>query len=172
MLTDAAGLPLAVAVSAANTHDSLALIPLVQALPAIRSRRGPRRRRPARLHGDKGYDYPHLRAWLRSRRITPRIARRGIETSERLGRHRWVVERSLAWLTGYRRLALPVRALLAAVHRIPHPRRRAHLLQEAGHVRQVLRQNRSSIAGPRALCCDTLSEPLTCLFAAEEVLSH
>jgi hypothetical protein len=39
-----------------------------------------------------GYDYPHLRAWLRSRRITPRIARRGIETSERLGRHRWVVE--------------------------------------------------------------------------------
>ena len=106
MLTDAGGLPLAVAVSAANIHDSLALIPLVQAIPAIRSRRGPRRRRPAKLHGDKGYDYPHLRSWLRSRRITPRIARRGIETSERLGRHRWVVERSLAWLTGYRRLTL------------------------------------------------------------------
>jgi hypothetical protein len=73
VLTDATGLPLAVAVSAANTHDSLALIPLVQAIPAIRSRRGPRRRRPAKLHGDKGYDYPHLRAWLRSRRITPRV---------------------------------------------------------------------------------------------------
>jgi hypothetical protein len=29
VLTDASGLPLAVAVSAANTHDSLALIPLV-----------------------------------------------------------------------------------------------------------------------------------------------
>jgi hypothetical protein len=72
--TDAAGLPLAVATSAANTHDSLALIPLVQALPAIRSRRGPRRRRPGRLHADKGYDYPHLRAWLRARQITPRIA--------------------------------------------------------------------------------------------------
>src|SRR3982750_4180186 len=53
-----------------------------------------------------GYDYPHLRTWLRARRITPRIARRGIETSERLGRHRWVIERSLAWLTGYRRLTL------------------------------------------------------------------
>ena len=94
------------AVSAANTHDSLALIPLVQALPAVRSRRGPRRRRPAKLHADKGYDYDHLRAWLRSRRITPRIARRGVESSERLGRHRWVIERSLAWLTGYRRLTL------------------------------------------------------------------
>ena len=106
MLTDAAGLPLAVAVSAAHTHDSLALIPLVQAIPAIRSARGPRRRRPDKLHADKGYDYPHLRAWLRDRRITPRIARRGIETSERLGRHRWVIERSFAWLTGYRRLTL------------------------------------------------------------------
>ncbi len=56
MLNDAGGLPLAVAVSAANTQDSLALMPLVQAVPAIRSRRGPRRRRPAKLHGDKGYD--------------------------------------------------------------------------------------------------------------------
>ena len=106
VLTDAAGLPLAVAVSAANTHDSLALIPLVQAIPAIRSRRGPRRRRPGKLHADKGYDYPHLRTWLRFRRITPRIARRGIESSEKLGRHRWVIERSLAWLTGDRRLTL------------------------------------------------------------------
>ena len=65
------------AVSAANTHDSLALIPLVQAIPAIRSRRGPRRRRPGKLHADKGDGYPHLRTWLRARRITPRIARRG-----------------------------------------------------------------------------------------------
>jgi transposase len=106
VLADAAGLPLAVAVSAANIHDSLALIPLVQAIPAIRSKRGPRRRRPGRLHADKGYDYEHLRTWLRRRRITPRIARRGIESSEKLGRHRWVIERSLAWLTGYRRLTL------------------------------------------------------------------
>ena len=106
MLTDAGGLPLAVAVSAANTHDSLALVPLVQAIPAVRSRRGPRRRRPGKLHADKGYDYPHLRSWLRQRRITPRIARRGVETATRLGRHRWVVERSFAWLTGYRRLTL------------------------------------------------------------------
>jgi transposase len=65
VLTDATGLPLAVAVSAANTHDSLALIPLVQAIPGIHSRRGPRRRRPDKLHADKGYDYQHLRDWLR-----------------------------------------------------------------------------------------------------------
>jgi transposase len=41
---------------------------------------------------------------LRRRGITPRIARRGVESSKRLGRHRYVVERSLAWLVGYRRL--------------------------------------------------------------------
>ena len=78
----------------------------MQAIPAVRSRRGPRRRRPGKLHADKGYDYQHLRAWLRQRRIVPRIARRGVETSTRLGRHRWIVERSIAWLSGYRRLTI------------------------------------------------------------------
>jgi hypothetical protein len=38
--------------------------------------------------------------------IAVRIARKGIETSDKLGRHRWVIERTLAWLTGYRRLTL------------------------------------------------------------------
>ena len=77
MLTDAGGLPLAVATSAANTHDSLALIPLVQAIPAVRSRRGPRRRRPGKLHADKGYDYPHLRAWLHAfKRLRTQYERR------------------------------------------------------------------------------------------------
>lgn len=32
--------------------------------------------------------------------------RRGIDSSERLGRHRWKVERTLAWLTAYRMLTL------------------------------------------------------------------
>jgi transposase len=76
----------------------------VQGIPPIRARRGPRRRRPTKLHADKGYDYPPLRRWLRTRAITPRIARRGIENSTHLGRHRWVVERTIAWLTGCRRL--------------------------------------------------------------------
>ena len=34
--------------------------------------------------------------------ITPRIARRGIDTSHRLGRQRWVVERTMSWLAGRR----------------------------------------------------------------------
>ncbi|ETT26918.1 mobile element protein [Rhodococcus aetherivorans] len=94
------------AVNSANTHDSVMLQPMVTAIPAVRSRRGPRRRRPGRLRADKGYDYPVHRRWLRARRIVPRIARRGVESSERLGRYRWKIERTLAWLTGYRRLTI------------------------------------------------------------------
>jgi hypothetical protein len=43
---------------------------------------------------------------LRRRNITPWIARRGIDSSARLGRHRWKVERSLAWLPANRRLTV------------------------------------------------------------------
>lgn len=80
------------AVSAANTNDADALKPLVRAIPAIKSRRGPRRRRPAKLHADKAYDHVDLRNWVRARGIVIRVARKGIETSKRLGKHRWVIE--------------------------------------------------------------------------------
>jgi transposase len=92
--------------SAANTHDSQALQPMVAGLPAIRSLRGPRRRRPRKLRADKGYDAARHRRWLRECGITMRIGRRGIDTRERLGKHRWKVERTIAWLTGYRRLTI------------------------------------------------------------------
>ena len=105
-LSDRVGLPLAVGVSAANTNDHHALKPLVKAIPAVRSRRGPRRARPTKLHADKAYDVTELRGWLCQRGIVPRIARKGIESSEKLGKHRWVIERSIAWLFGYRRLTI------------------------------------------------------------------
>ena len=109
LLIDATGLPLAVGLSAANTHDSQLLEQLVDGVPAIigpRGRPGRPRRRPAKLHADKGYDYPSCRRLLRRRGITARIARRGVESSTRLGRHRWKVERSLAWLLANRRLTI------------------------------------------------------------------
>jgi transposase len=60
-------------------------------------------KRPAKLHADKGYDFPRCREALRKRGIKARIARRGLDSSEKLGRHRrWVVERTLAWLARYR----------------------------------------------------------------------
>ena len=108
-MIDATGIPLAVGLSAANTHDSQLLEPLVDAVPAVigpRGRPGRPRRRPAKLHADKAYDHRRCRAYLRRRGIRPRIARRGVESSQRLGRHRWKVERSLAWLLANRRLTV------------------------------------------------------------------
>jgi transposase len=106
VLTDRAGLPLSVAVSAANTNDSYALKPLVKAIPAIKSRRGPRRRKPAKLHADKAYDHADLRGWVRDQGTAVRIAGKGIESAAKLGKHRWVIERSMAWPFGYRRLSI------------------------------------------------------------------
>ena len=108
LVIDATGIPLAVGLSAANTHDSRLLEPMVDAVPAVigpRGRPGRPRRRPAKLHGDKGYDFAGCRRLLRRRGICPRIARRGVE-SLRAGRHRWKVERSLAWLVANRRLTV------------------------------------------------------------------
>ncbi|GAA2774054.1 hypothetical protein GCM10010440_75960 [Kitasatospora cinereorecta] len=105
ILSDAGGLPLVVDVTAANTHDSKALKPVVEAHLARRAQDPDRWRKPGRLHADKAFDVPHLRKWLRGKRIGVRIARKGIESSERLGRRRWVIERTMSWMTGYRRLS-------------------------------------------------------------------
>jgi len=75
-------------------------------VPPVRTPAGRRRTRPAKVHADKGYDSRANRAYLRRRGITVRIARRGIERSTRLGRHRWRVERSLSWLSCWRRLQM------------------------------------------------------------------
>jgi len=88
------------------------LAPTLDAVPGLRSgRRGRPRRRPGKLHADKAYDHRRCRCECRARGIVPRIARRGIErreieSSTRLGRHRWVVERTFAWLARYRRLTV------------------------------------------------------------------
>jgi IS5 family transposase len=72
----------------------------------VRSRRGPRRARPTKLHADKVYDVAELRGWLRQRGIVPRLTRNGIQSSEKLDKHRWVIDCSIAWLFGYRWLTI------------------------------------------------------------------
>jgi hypothetical protein len=48
-----------------------------------------------------------VRALKKKRSIKRRIARKKVESSEKLGWHRrWVVERRLAWLAKYRRLTI------------------------------------------------------------------
>lgn len=83
-----------VLVSGAKRHDSMLFERCVDAIPGVAGLKGPARKRPAKLHADKGYDYKRGRAHLMQRGISGRIARRGIDSNERLGKHRWVVERT------------------------------------------------------------------------------
>ena len=84
--------------TAANVHDSMVFEELLDAIEPIKRPRGRPRKRPKKLRADKAYDDKKCREALRRRGIKIRIARKGIESSEKLGRHRWVVERTLAWL--------------------------------------------------------------------------
>lgn len=107
IIVDRHGIPLAPPVlTPANEHDSVNLDRIIDSVRPIRRRRGRPRRRPAKLHADKAYDHRVCRIVCRLRSIQPRIARRGIESSQKLGRFRWVVERTLAWLHRFRRLAV------------------------------------------------------------------
>src|SRR4051794_11601598 len=106
VMVDRQGIPLAVKVTGAHRQDCTAFTSMLEAIPPIKGRYGRPRRRPEKLHADKAYDHRFCRTYLRKRGIKGRIARRGIESSERLGRHRWVVERTLAWLNRFRRLTI------------------------------------------------------------------
>ena len=104
IVTDRAAIPMVFCVRGANRHDSVVLEEFIDDLPAVRGLPGQPRRRPERLHADKGYDFHRCRDHLKSRSIQDRIARRGIERNDRLGRHRWVVERTHAWLAAFGKL--------------------------------------------------------------------
>ena len=105
-MVDRRGTPLGVRLSPANRHDSQMLAPTLDAVPGVRHGRGRPRKRPDKLHADKAYDSHRCRTECRVRAIMPRIARRTRDSSERLGRHRWVVERTLARLNRFRRLTI------------------------------------------------------------------
>ena len=102
-----------VLVSGANRHDSMLFEKCLDALPAVKGLSGRPRRRPGKLHADKGYDYRRCRDYLRRRGITSRIARKGIESSKRLGKHRWVVERTHGWFAGFGKLRIRFERQLA-----------------------------------------------------------
>jgi transposase len=77
---------------------------LLDDIPKVWTPAGGRRCRPDKVHADKAYDHRGCRGYLTRRGIKVRIARRGVESSTRLGRHRWKAERTIAWLAGCRRL--------------------------------------------------------------------
>ncbi|MDG4790217.1 IS5 family transposase [Micromonospora sp. WMMD1102] len=106
VLTEGAGIPLAVSLTGGNRHDVTELLPLIDKIPPVRSRRGRPRRRPDQLFGDRAYDHDKYRRAVRAKGIRPRIARRGQPQGSGLGVVRWVIERTIAWYHGMKRLRI------------------------------------------------------------------
>ncbi|GHB51465.1 hypothetical protein GCM10010377_48130 [Streptomyces viridiviolaceus] len=88
LVTDATGIPLAATLTGGNRNDVTQLIPLLQAVPPVRGKRGRPRRRPDVVLGDRGYDHDTYRRLVWDLRVKPQIARRGTEHVSGLGTQR------------------------------------------------------------------------------------
>jgi transposase len=104
VLTDGNGTPMAMKLTGANRHDVTQLLPLVDDVPAVGCKPGRPRRRFDRTQGDRAYDSQPHRRDIRRRGGRPVLARRGVPHGSGLGKHRWVVERTISWLHQNRRM--------------------------------------------------------------------
>jgi transposase len=106
ILVDANGVPISAILTGANRNDVTQFLPLVDAITPIRGVRGRPLQKPKVIYADRGYDSEPHRRKLRERGIKPVIARRRTEHGSGLGKFRWVVERTHAWLHNFRRLRI------------------------------------------------------------------
>jgi transposase len=104
LAVDADGTPLACILTPANRNDVTQLIPLVDAVPAVRGKPGAPLAKPKEVVGDRGYDSDPHRMTLSCRGIATAIARRGEPHGSGLGFFRYVVEQTIALLHQFRRL--------------------------------------------------------------------
>ena len=106
LLVDRHGVPLAIRTAGANASDHNQIIPLVLDFPKVTGKPGRPKEMPDDLYADRGFDSDDTRwllAWLG---IEPHIARRRTPHGSGLGKIRWVVERTISWLKGLRRLRI------------------------------------------------------------------
>ena len=106
LLTDSSGIPLAISLTGAQRNDVTQLLALIDGVGPVRGKLGRPRRRAERVLGDRGYDHDNYRRELWARGVKPVIARRATEHGSGLGKLRWVVERTFAWLHQFRRLRM------------------------------------------------------------------
>lgn len=104
LLVSATGVPLAIRTAPANASDHTQIIPLVLDFPIIGGKPGRPKEMPDELYADRGYDSEATRWLLTWLGIEPHIAKRRTPHGSGLGRVRWVVERTISWLKGLRRM--------------------------------------------------------------------
>ncbi len=104
LMVDRHGVPLAIRTAGANASDHRQIIPLVLDFPVVGGKPGRPKQRPDDLYADRGFDSEGARRLLRWLGIEPHIAKRRTGHGSGLGKVRWVVERTISWLKGLRRL--------------------------------------------------------------------
>jgi transposase len=106
LIVDTHGIPLAITLTGGNRNDVTQLLPLIDGVGPVAGKNGRPRQRAERVLADRGYDHDKYRRELRRRDVKPVIAKRGADHGTGLGRERWVVERTFAWLHNLRRLRI------------------------------------------------------------------
>ena len=107
MLTDAEGVPLVVQTSPANVNDEKQLPALLGAMPAVQGPRGRPRRKPGSIFGDRAYGTAAMIALMAMLGIFSFLAPRADDThGSGLGFFRYVVERTLAGFSQFRRIGM------------------------------------------------------------------
>jgi transposase len=104
VMVDRNGVPLAIRTAAANASDHTQILPTLLDFPRVGGKPGRPKELPEEVYADRGYDSDDTRALLAWLGIEPHIARRNTEHGSGLGRVRWVVERTIGWLKGLRRM--------------------------------------------------------------------
>lgn len=104
LLVDGDGVPLVMHAAAANSSDHREALPTIVDFPEVGGKPGRPRKGPDKLYADAGYDNNALRDILRFIGIEPHIRRIKGKHGSHLGRVRWVVERTISWLKGLRRM--------------------------------------------------------------------
>jgi hypothetical protein len=97
---------LVVCTGPANQRDEQMVEPMLKKLPMLPDRKGKRRKKPKALQGDRGYGFVHIIKLLVRLMIVSLLAPRGSTHGSGLGKTRYVVERTLAWVSNNRRLKL------------------------------------------------------------------
>ena len=131
LLTDANGVPLAALTTAANRNEVTMLLPLLAAVPPVKGRRGRPQRKPKEVYADRAYRSRAHRKTLAAGGTTLHVAPPGAPHGSGLGRHRWVVERTFAWLHQFEAAENPLRTKGRPPPGIPHPGLLRHLCQDA-----------------------------------------
>jgi transposase len=104
LLVDRDGVPLVIRAVPANRSDHLEILPAVISFPAVGGKPGRPCTHPKKLYADAGFDCEATRSILRWLGIEPHIRYRNSPHGSHLGRIRWVVERTISWIKGLRRM--------------------------------------------------------------------